>query len=141
MMNRRKELQNEYGMKKRVMGVFQIVNTNNGKVYVASSPTLESAWTREEFMLKMGGHMNKALQADWNETGGKGFEFEVLEELKLGDEVRNDYKDIKSADGSGGVRREVIQAYRNDLRQLEDKWLEKLQPYDEKGYNRRRREQ
>jgi len=28
--------------------------------------------------------------------------------------------------------------YTNDLAVLEDMWLEKLQPYDEKGYNKKK---
>jgi len=138
-MNRRKELQNEFGMKKRVMGVYQILNTTNGKRFIASSSTLESAWKRDEFMLMTGSHMNKALQEEWKETGGKDFEFEVLETLKLGDEVRNDYKDITQPEG-GGLRRDVVQGYRKELQKLEAKWLEQLQPYEDKGYNRRPRE-
>lgn len=140
-MNRRKELQNEYGMKKRRMGVFAITNLNNGKRYVASTSTLDSAWQREQFTLTMGSHANKALQTDWNSSELAKFEYEELEALKLGDEVRNDYKDILLP-GSDGIRRNVVQSYRDELRKLEQKWLEKLQPYEpDGGYNRRPRQQ
>jgi hypothetical protein len=32
----------------------------------------------------------------------------------------------------------VFQQPANDLAVLEDMWLEKLQPYDEKGYNKKK---
>lgn len=137
-MNRRKELQNEYGMKKRRMGVFAITNMTNGKRYIASTSTLDSAWQRERFTLTMGSHVNKSLQTDWS-SGEMEFKFEELEALKLGDEVRNDYKDILLP-GSAGLRRSVVQSYRDELRKLEQKWLEELQPYEPGGYNRRPRQ-
>ncbi|MBW7476855.1 GIY-YIG nuclease family protein [Paenibacillus oenotherae] len=137
-MNRRKELQNEYGMKKRRMGVYAITNTSNGKRYIASTSTLDSAWQREQFVLTMGSHANKALQTDWSSSELAKFEYEELEALKLGDEIRNDYKDIMP--GSAGVRRNVVQSYRDELRKLELKWLEKFQAYEPDGYNRRPRQ-
>ncbi|UVI28861.1 GIY-YIG nuclease family protein [Paenibacillus spongiae] len=137
-MNRRKELQNEFGMKKRAMGVYQIINRNNGKRFVGSSTTLDSVWKREEFMLQMGTHMNKALQAEWTQSGGVGFEFEVLAQLKLEDDIRHDYKDIILPNGAG-LRSDVIQSYRNELKALEELWLEELQPFEPAGYNRRPR--
>ncbi|BBH21953.1 hypothetical protein Back11_32980 [Paenibacillus baekrokdamisoli] len=134
-MNRRKELQNEYGMKQRSMGVFQIVNEKNGKRYIAASPTLDSAWQREKFILDMGSHMNSSLQKEYKEQAGAQFEFQVLEKLKLGDEVRNDYKDIVQ-EGSTVLNRFAVQSYRDQLRKLEKKWLEELKPYEPDGYNR-----
>jgi hypothetical protein len=133
-MDRRKELQNEFAMKKRTMGVFQIRNLGSGKRYIASTSTLDSAWHRERFMLNMGSHINSLLQADWKQDGEKQFEFEVLEPLKLGDEVRNDYKDIKVP--GGGVQRNVVMAYRDELKKLEKKWMDQLMPYDPQGYHK-----
>jgi hypothetical protein len=59
--------------------------------------------------------MNRALQADWDALGPEAFEFEVLD--TLAPPSRSDY------DPS------------SDLRVLEDLWLAKLEPYDERGYN------
>ncbi|RAP75139.1 GIY-YIG nuclease family protein [Paenibacillus montanisoli] len=134
-MNRRKELQNEYGMKQRAMGVFQIVNDRNGKRYIAASPTLDSAWQREKFMLDMGSHINSALQKEYKEQASADFRYEELERLKLGDEVRNDYKD-SMIPGTSVLNRSVVQSYRDSLKKLEQKWLNELQPYEPNGYNR-----
>ncbi|SDX72428.1 GIY-YIG nuclease family protein [Paenibacillus sp. CF384] len=135
MMNRRKELQNEYGMKQRAMGVFQIINDRNGKRYIASSPTLDSAWTRQKFSLDMNGHMNTALQEEYRAQAGADFRYEVLEQLSLGEEVRNDYKDTLIP-GTEIVDRNALMNYRDSLKRLEKKWLDELQPYEPNGYNR-----
>lgn len=137
-MNRRKELQQEYSMKKRTMGVYQIINTRNGKRLVASSNSLDSVWQRERFVLDLGTHMNKALQAEYAASGGADFAFEVLEELKLDDTVRHDYKDIADPEETG-ANRLVAMGYRDALRRLEERWLSELQSYEPDGYNRRGR--
>jgi hypothetical protein len=134
-MNRRKELQNEYGMKQRSMGVYQIVNEKNGKRYIAASPTLDSAWQRDKFTLDMGSHTNSALQKEYKEQAGAHFVFEELEKLKLGDEVRNDYKDVMQT-GTTALNRSAVLAYKDSLRKLEQKWLDEFKPYEPNGYNR-----
>lgn len=134
-MDRRKELQNEYAMQKREMGVFAITNRLSGKRYIAYSTTLDSAEKRERFMLNFGSHRNSALQAEWKRDGEAQFEFEILETLKLGDEVRKDYKDI-GLQNEGGLRSNVILSYRDNLKKMERKWLEKLQPFEPAGYNK-----
>lgn len=133
--NRRKELQNEYGMKQRAMGVFQIVNDRNGKRYIAASSTIESAWQREKFMLDMGGHTNSELQREYKEQAGADFRFEELERLKLGEEVRNDYKDSVIS-STNVLNRSVVMSYREALKKLEQKWLQEKQPYIPNGYNK-----
>ena len=59
--------------------------------------------------------MNNLLQEDWNKYGEKAFVFEVLEVLK---EKEEGFSDIKE-----------------ELKKLEEKWLEKLQPFGERGYH------
>lgn len=101
------------------MGVFQIRNTANEKVFVGSSMNLDGIFNRHEFQLKTGGHPNKSLQKDWNELGSRNFAFEILEEVF--------------------PRENPVYDYKSDLEVLEDLWLEKLEPYGEKGYNERRK--
>ena len=57
------------------------------------------------------------------------------EKLKLGDEVRNDYKDILQA-GTTALNRSAVLAYKDSLRKLEQKWLDEFKPYEPNGYNR-----
>ena len=109
----KKDLKREYKETKQPMGVFQIRNLTNEKVWISSSLNLAGIFNRYEFALKAGSHLNKVLQTDWNALGAEKFVFEVLEELE-------------SRDGLDD---------RKELAFLEDLWLEKIQPYGERGYN------
>lgn len=66
--------------------------------------------------MNAGTNTNKTLQKEWNEYGEDAFVFEVLEILK---EKKDGYFNAK-----------------DELKKLEEKWLDRLQPYGEKGYNR-----
>jgi len=101
------------------MGIYLIRNLVNGKVFVGSSVDLPAMFNRLRFQLAAGAHPNKPLEADWKLFGGPKFEFEVLEELVHRDDPNYDYK--------------------ADLEALEDLWLEKLEPYGEKGYNEKKK--
>lgn len=110
-----KRLKQEYRQSARPSGVFQIRNTANGKVFVASALDLPGVMNRHRFELAAGGHMNRRLQAEWDEFGGDRFAFEVLDQL---------------------VPREGPDADpRAELTFLEDLWLEQLKPFGERGYN------
>jgi hypothetical protein len=120
MTNRRSELKRAYKQSRRPMGVFQIRNLQSGKVFIGSSPNLDAIWNRLRLQLRMGNHRNAELQADWSAAGESGFAFEILEQLEPLD--RPDYTP------------------QNDLAVLEQLWIEKLQPFGERGYNRAPRE-
>ncbi|MFC4808680.1 GIY-YIG nuclease family protein [Paenibacillus sp. GCM10023250] len=133
-MNRRKDLQNEFGVKGRAMGVFQIVNERDGKRYVASSPTLDSAWRREKFMLDAGSHPNSALQRAYKAQAGAGFRFEIVERLAHDGGAEQGGEEAQA--GKSVLGRGAVQAYRDALKRLERKWLGELRPYEPAGYNR-----
>ncbi len=63
----------------------------------------------------MGCRTSRAIQRDWEEYGAECFVFEVLESVDPTDEKVLDLSE--------------------ELRVLEELWLEKLQPYGERGYN------
>jgi len=109
----RKELNREYVERLKPAGIYQVKNTANGKMLLGSSLNLEGPLNRHKFMLKIGGHTNKALQNDWNEFGPDAFTFEVLEEVLAKDDPNFNLQD--------------------ELTLLEMIWLEKLQPVDN-GY-------
>ena len=111
----RKELNDEYAKRPKPVGVFQIKNTANGKILLGSSLNLEGPLNSHRFMLKIGSHRNKALQQDWNEYGEQKFVFEILETVTVKDDPNFNLSD--------------------ELTLLEMIWLEKLQPFGEKGYN------
>ena len=111
----KKEAKQNYKLNPPAMGVFQIRNLTSGKVFVSSTLNLAGIFNRYGFQLKAGNHPNKTLQADWNEFGADNFAFEILEEVFPRENPDYDYK--------------------SDVECLEDLWLEKLEPYADKGYN------
>jgi group I intron endonuclease len=111
----RKELNQEYLEKPKPAGVFQVKNTANGKVLLGSSLNLNGALNGHNFTLKIGSHRNKALQQDWDQYGAENFVFEVLEVVQVREDPNFNLSD--------------------ELTLLEMLWLEKLQPFGDKGYN------
>ena len=73
------------------MGVFQIKNISNNRVFIDHSLDMESKWNRHKMELKFGNHRNKDLQTDWNIHGEGSFTFEVLSELKMEEGENTDY--------------------------------------------------
>ncbi|MFS0726090.1 GIY-YIG nuclease family protein [Paenibacillus sp. 1P07SE] len=118
-MDRRKQLVAEYQQQKREMGIYEIVNKTSGRRYVAASPTLQTVWGKEQFVLSMGTHTNKELQRDWTALGAEQFEFSVVETLKLADDIRNDYKDVKTPEGD--FHRLAADSYKRKLEALLEK--------------------
>ncbi|UHA72802.1 GIY-YIG nuclease family protein [Paenibacillus sp. 481] len=116
-MDRKKELVQQYKELKTVAGVYQIKNNVNQKIWIDSTRNVKTL-EGKRFMLQLGTHMNKALQREWNEFGETAFTFELLEPLKQQENVYVDTKD--------------------ELKKLEEKWMEQLQPYDERGYHTKR---
>ena len=111
----RKELQREYQERVKPSGVYQVKYLTNSKVLLGSSLNLEGLLNRNRFMLRNNSHLNKELQKDWNELEPDQFVFEVLEVVQVQDDPNFNLKD--------------------ELTLLEQIWLEKLQPFGERGYN------
>lgn len=114
-MKSREEIKREYKERPKPAGVFQVKNTANGKVLLGSSLNLEGPLNSHKFMLSIGRHRNEALQRDWNEFGEEKFVFEILEVVKVKEDPNFDMD--------------------QELTLLEEIWLEKLQPFGDRGYN------
>ena len=117
--DKKKELKQSYRQKPEVMGIYQIRNVVNERVFVGAALNLHGIINRHKFNLKLGSHRNEKLQADWLAFGGESFAFEILDELTPKDGSSRDYK--------------------AELAVLEDLWLAKLQPYGDVGYNERKK--
>jgi len=115
----KRELRRAYRQKPKLMGVYQIRNIVNERVFVGAALNLHGILNRHKFELKMGSHRNKRLQADWLAFGSESFAFEILDELT-------------PKEGSG-------RDYKAELAVLEELWLGKLQPYGDLGYNERKK--
>ena len=113
--SKRAEIKRLYKQSNPEMGVYQIRNKANGKIYVGSSQNLEGTRTSRLFQLRMGKiAFNRELQNDLNEFGADSFEFSVL--------------DVLGKPEPGNSIEQLLAA-------LELHWLEKLQPFGEHGYN------
>jgi len=97
------------------MGVYQIRNTVNNRIYVGSTTNLEGIRNSRLFQLRMGKVVfSRELQKDLDRFGAESFEFSVLEVLE------------NAETGTKSDR---------SLASLYVRWLEKLQPFGERGYN------
>jgi hypothetical protein len=115
----RKDLIKTYKQTIQPMGIYQIRNTNSGKLFLGSAKDLRGIMNSNKFQLKSGLHRNKEMQKDFNDVGEEGFAFEIVDSLQPGEDAGCDYT--------------------AELKTLEAMWLEKLQPYGERGYNARPR--
>jgi hypothetical protein len=107
----------EYKDSIRPMGIVQVKNIRNNRVYLTASANTTGTINSIRFQLKMGNFLpSPALSQDWKEMGELSFVIEVIDELKPVDDPAYDYQD--------------------DLKALEEMWLEKLKPFGERGYHR-----
>ena len=114
----KKEIKNQYKQKPPDMGVYQVKNLASGKIFVGRAMDLNGKLNSERFQLKNGMHMNRELQKDFADLGEERFAFEVVDRLRPRENPGHDPG--------------------QELKELEDIWLEKLQPYAEKGYNKKK---
>lgn len=70
---------NTYPNKGRFAGVYQIVNTKNGKRYIGSSVNVRSRYGSHLRGLGKGRHHSTRLQHSWVKYGSIAFEFSILE--------------------------------------------------------------
>jgi hypothetical protein len=111
----RKELIRQYKQTPRPMGVYCVRNLANGKALIGVARDVPGKLNSHRAQLRMQAHRNAALQADWNTFGSDAFAFETLDLLAPSPIPGYDPGD--------------------DLRTLEELWLQKLQPFGERGYN------
>ena len=112
----RKALKKEYKQARHAMGIFRVRNLVNGRSFIGSTANLPAMLNRQRAQLSMGVHANRVLQKEWDELGSKAFEFDVLDELIPPDQPNYDPT--------------------ADLQVLEELWLDRISPYDERGYNK-----
>jgi len=114
----KKELRRQYKENPKPMGVFQVKNGSNGKVFIGSGMDVNGKLNSCKFQLQHGSNMNKELQKDFTSMGEESFSFEILDTLEPEDDPAKDYAD--------------------DLEMLLQMWIEKVQPFDTNGYNKRK---
>lgn len=118
--SRQAELKREYKEAKRPAGVYQIKNEKNGKIFIGSSMNVNARINRHKQSFALLDRVSDNFEipdivADVRQYGVENFTFTVLETL----------------DGEY----ETDDAIKEDLKLLEQMWLEKCEPYGERGYN------
>lgn len=88
-------------------GIYQIKNTENGKVYVGSAVNIKQRWRTHKSDLNSSKHHSGKLQNAWNKYGESCFEFSILEYVQS----------------------------KNDLVSREQEWMSNLNAAGENGYN------
>ncbi len=115
----KKESRKKYKQTIQPMGVYQVRCAGNGKLLVGSSRNLPGKLNSIKFQLRMGSYLpHPELAADYRLYGGENFFFEVLDYLEPVEDILHDYT--------------------GDLAVLEELWIQKLEPFGEKGYNVRK---
>ena len=112
----RRDVIREYKKCIQPMGIVQVKNIRDNRVYLTASANTAGTINSIRFQLKMGTFLpSPGLARDWNELGEQNFLIEVLDELEPVDDPGHDYRD--------------------DLKALEVMWLEKLKPFGQQGYH------
>lgn len=106
--NDHREAKLAYKQGHQPIGVYQIRNLATGRIYFGSSNNLDAIFNRHRFDLSLNSHRIKELQQDWKDYGEANFVFEVLEMIEQSDEPGHNY--------------------REELKELEQTWLERLNP-------------
>ncbi len=78
----RKELVQEYKQRKLTGGVFCIVNDLTGQRLLLAETDLQGSRNRFDFMTMTGNSPHYKLNKDYAAQKGKGFRFEVLEQIE-----------------------------------------------------------
>lgn len=93
----------------KIAYIYMIINVINGKFYIGSTNNYTNRFYAHKNELRKGTHHSKHLQKAWDKYGEEAFEFVVIEEFYI------DNKDDKF--------------------NKEQLYLDKLQPFEDKGYN------
>lgn len=98
-------------------GVIQIENTRNRKIFIDTVANLHNRWGYYQLNLNQNFYHGTPLQADWLKDGAAAFTYTVLWKADAADVVN----------------------MRQTLKTLQDKWLRRLTPFGDRGYNHRPR--
>jgi group I intron endonuclease len=103
-------------MKKKLQGIYGILNHTNQKIYIGSSINIYSRWYVHKNDLKRNKHSNQHLQNAWNKYKESSFSFIILEKIEIS---TDDKKEINRI-----------------LWELESKWIANYNSTNrDKGYN------
>lgn len=95
-------------MNSKIMGIYQIKNIINNKIYIGSSKDINNRWKSHIGLLNNNKHHSWKLQSDWNVFKEDNFKFEIIEIINNSD----------------------------SLLEIEQQWLDRIKCYkNDIGYN------
>ncbi len=77
-------------------GIYQILCTANGKVYIGSAADIHRRWRQHQYRLRRGVHANPHLQSAWSAYGEASFVFQVAEECGIGELLTREQQHLDS---------------------------------------------
>lgn len=80
--DRKRQLARDYKERKVSPGIYAIRCAATGEVWVAPSRNLDVQQNGIWFTLRLGTHLNRALQAVWNAQGEAALAFEIIERVE-----------------------------------------------------------
>ena len=63
-------------------GIYAVRHRDSGRAWPDASPNLDTTRNGLWLRLQQGRHLDRGLQAAWNEAGGAAFDYEILEVLE-----------------------------------------------------------
>ncbi len=69
--------------KKKISGIYKIINKINGKYYIGSSNDIERRWYNHKLELRKNKRGNLYLQRAWNKYGECNFNFLIIENVSI----------------------------------------------------------
>lgn len=60
-------------------GIYKIINSINGKIYIGSAVKFKNRWRCHLHRLRKGSHHSRKLQNSWNKHGEDSFQFLIVE--------------------------------------------------------------
>lgn len=112
----KKELKKQYLQNPPAMGIFKVENLINKKIFIDYGLNVKGKINSCKFQLDNNSHPNKSLQEDYKIFGSVNFSFDIVDILEPKENEAKNYVE--------------------ELKILEEMWIEKLQSFDEKGYNK-----
>ena len=77
----KKEAIRKFKERKPLSGAYAVRCATSGRVWVGAARNLDAAHNGCWFSLRIGSHIDKSLQAEWNAHGEPAFQYEILETL------------------------------------------------------------
>lgn len=115
-MQKLKESKVQSRLQKVIGGIYQIINSKNGKYYVGSSKSIYNRIYNHKTNLRLGKHGNAHLQHAWDKYGEESFYYQILE---ICEDCSKEF-----------------------LEEREDYWIDYYESdKDEKGYNKQKAKQ